>query len=250
LPKTTEKAQPPSTRSPGSRPLLSAEDLTEHGRQEALKVAAERRQAAQTALERAVGRAGVPRRFWGRDFDAYHALLSEQQAVFAVCRGYAERFDESIAEGRCLILVGGPGTGKTHLACAILETVIRRGNTGLFITVSESLRAIRHAYSPRAMRSESEAFALLTEPDLLVLDEVGVAVGDAEKRRALLFDMLNRRYADQRPTILIGNLTADELEEYLGERIMDRLLEAGSAVVPFTWESYRRQPHARPNDTA
>jgi len=224
--------------------------LAERGRQEAIKIAAERQQAAQTALERAVGRAGVPGRFRGRAFDAYHALLSEQKVALAVCRGYADRFDESLAEGRCLILVGGPGTGKTHLACAILETVIRRGNTGLFVTVSEALRAIRDAYSPRAMRSELEAFALLTEPDLLVLDEAGVAVGDAEKRRALLFDVLNRRYADQRPTILIGNLTAGELEEYLGERIMDRLLESGSAVVPFTWESYRRQPPARLNDTA
>jgi DNA replication protein DnaC len=40
--------------------------------------------------------------------------------------------------------------------------------------------------------------------------------------------------------ILIANLTAAELERYLGERIMDRLLESGSALVPFTWGSYRR----------
>jgi DNA replication protein DnaC len=66
----------------------------------------------------------------------------------------------------------------------------------------------------------------------------------------MLFDVLNARYANQRPTILIGNLTADELEEYLGERIMDRLLESGSAVVPFTWESYRRRGAVRRQDAA
>jgi DNA replication protein DnaC len=48
------------------------------------------------------------------------------------------------------------------------------------------------------------------------------------------------RDPEQRPMILIANLTAAELERYLGERIMDRLLESGSALVPFTWGSYRR----------
>jgi DNA replication protein DnaC len=43
-----------------------------------------------------------------------------------------------------------------------------------------------------------------------------------------------------RPTILIGNLTAAEMEEYLGERIMERLMDLGSIMVAFTWSSHRR----------
>jgi DNA replication protein DnaC len=105
------------------------------------------------------------------------------------------------------------------------------------------LRLIRDTYSPRAQRSESEAFALLTAPDLLVLDEVGVAIGNDAKRHALLFDVLDTRYAEMRPSILIGNLTVPEMEAYLGERVMDRLLELGSATVLFTWPSHRRGKH-------
>ena len=56
----------------------------------------------------------------------------------------------------------------------------------------------------------------------------------------MLFDILNERYGAQRPTILIGNLTGQELTEYLGERVMDRLLERGGVLVPFTWGTYRR----------
>ena len=203
-------------------------------------MAVDRRRAAQTQLERAVGRSGIPRRFLDRTFAGYTVRTPVQRQALAVCRAYAKRFDEVRRRGGCLLLVGGPGTGKTHLACAILAEVIRAGHTGLFMSVSAALRLIRDAYSPRAQRSEIEAFALLTAPDLLVLDEVGVAIGNEDKRRAMLFDVLDTRYAEMRPSLLIGNLTTTEMEAYLGERIMDRLLELGSATVPFTWPSHRR----------
>jgi DNA replication protein DnaC len=57
----------------------------------------------------------------------------------------------------------------------------------------------------------------------------------------MLFDVLNDRYGELRPTILIGNLTAAEMEAYLGERIMERLMDLGSITVPFTWSSHRRR---------
>ena len=221
--------------------MLSAEDLAAIGRREALQLAAERRRAAQAQLEHAVGSSGIPPRFRDRTFDGFQADSEAQREALAVCRRYAQRFGRLRGRGSSLLLVGGPGTGKTHLACAILAEVIRAGYPGLLISVSGALRMIRDAYSPLAERSEMETFALLTTPDLLVLDEVGVAIGNEAKRRAMLFDVLNARYGEMRPTILIGNLTAAEMETYLGERVMDRLLETGSAVVSFTWSSYRRR---------
>ncbi len=205
-----------------------------------MRFAAERRRAAQQQLERDVGRCGIPKRFLDRTFAGFEAVTDEQRQALAACRAYAEDFEQVRLRGTCLLLAGGPGTGKTHLACAILADVIRAGHTGLFMAVSAALRMIRDAYSPRAQRSESEAFDLLIAPELLVLDEVGVTIGNATTRRAMLFDVLNARYGEMHPTILIGNLTAAEMEAYLGERIMDRLLELGSAIVPFTWASHRR----------
>jgi DNA replication protein DnaC len=234
--------RPPSSASPGCpNRTWSISELASISRHEAEALAAAREQASQGRLEQAIGRSGIPRRFAGLGFAAYHAEGTEQRRAVAICRAYAGRFAETRAAGRSLLLTGNPGTGKTHLACAILAEILRGGHTGLFVTVSEALRLIRDAYSPRSIRTESEAFALLTGPDLLVLDEVGIAIGDATKRKAMLFDLLNSRYGDQRPTVLISNLDEAGIGEYLGERIMDRILEHGSALVPFTWGSYRRR---------
>jgi len=188
-----------------------------------------------------VGRSGIPRRFLDRTFGNYAAPTSGERHALEVCQVYADRFKQMRESGGGLLLLGGTGTGKTHLACAILAQMIQSGHTGLFLTVSAALRVMRDASSPRGQRTETQALALLTGVDLLVLDEVGDTIGNPFTRRAMLFDVLNDRYGEMRPTILMGNLSYAELQRYLGERIMDRLMEPGSAMIPFTWPSYRQR---------
>lgn len=73
---------------------------------------------------------------------------------------------------------------------------------------------------------------------MLILDEVGVQFG-SEAEKLILFDVLNERYERCKATILLSNLTATEVKDYLGERVMDRMREDGGKVVVFDWESYR-----------
>jgi DNA replication protein DnaC len=129
LPTRITSPEPPrSIRSPGSTPLLSAEELAAFGRREAARFAAERRRAAQVGLERAVGRSAVPRRFLERTFENYRAATPGQRQALAVCRAYANGFEQTRRRGGGLLLLGGPGTGKTHLACATLARVIHAGH--------------------------------------------------------------------------------------------------------------------------
>jgi DNA replication protein DnaC len=78
----------------------------------------------------------------------------------------------------------------------------------------------------------------MTDMDLLILDEIGVQFG-SETERNLLFDVLNERYEDCKPTLLLSNLPKQDVAKYLGERVMDRLREDGGRVVVFDWESHR-----------
>ncbi len=126
-----------------------------------------------------------PERFRGKSFDQFQAVTPKQQQILGTCRTYAERVAADRGQGANLLMLGGPGTGKTHLSCAILAHAIRGGRTGLFISVSAALRLVRESFGPHAQRTESEALALLIQPDVLVLDEAGIGIGKDEKRPAI-----------------------------------------------------------------
>jgi len=185
-----------------------------------------------------MGRSGIPARFADRSFANYDAKEQGQRIALSVCRAYAEAWPEKSAQGASLVLTGSPGTGKTHLACAIGNTVLRDHFAGvLFATVSAMLRAIKETYRKDSPRTEQDVIDRLATPDLLIVDEVGVQVG-SEHEKLLMFEVLNERYQNMRPSILISNLSVDELEAFLGHRVMDRYRECGS-VLAFDWQSHR-----------
>lgn len=211
---------------------------------EEAQAAEDARKQAEAAAERnrrvagLFGRAGIPPRFADRTFDGYRTDGRGQKLALSVCKAYAEAWPEKRAGGASLVLTGSPGTGKTHLACAVASHVVQEHLSAvLFVTVSAMLRAIKETYRKDSERTEQDVINRLCEPDLLIIDEVGVQVG-SEHEKLLMFEVLNERYQSMRPTILISNLSVDELEEFLGHRVMDRYRECG-AVLAFDWDSYR-----------
>jgi DNA replication protein DnaC len=183
---------------------------------------------------------GIPARFIGRDFAGYRATVPGQKIALSVCRAYADTWPDKLATGASLVLSGGPGTGKTHLACAVAGSIMHDHLASVsFGSVATLLRQIKDTYRKDSTRSEQDAIDELVRPKLLIVDEVGVQVG-SEHEKMLMFEVLNTRYQELRPTILISNLNAKELEDFLGQRVMDRYRECGS-VLAFEWQSFRGQ---------
>lgn len=135
--------------------------------------------------------------------------------------------------------LGDAGTGKTHLACAIGNHVIRNcGGQARFSSVAEINRLVREAKSFNSTVSESEVIEAFAAYDLLIIDEVGVQSGTEAESRAL-FDVFNERYQNLKPTILISNLNAEDFVAAVGNRIADRIKEDGGEFLFFNWESAR-----------
>lgn len=193
----------------------------------------------QYRIAQQLGAAAIPSRFTDRSLDGYEATTERKQKALASCREYAENFDKHHRDGRCLMLMGLPGTGKTHLACGIANYLIRqRGRTAVYRTVGGMLIDLKSSYDRQSEHSESQVMDGLTKPDLLVLDEIG-ATKPTEFEMATLFAVINARYEQQLPTLIVSNLAPKELHTAIGERCVDRLREGGGIVVGFDWESKR-----------
>ncbi|MGH8073676.1 MAG: ATP-binding protein [Lysobacter sp.] len=201
----------------------------------------------QEEIEARVGAAGIPLRYLEYTFDTFPLTDPLPRAV-TILRSYANRWQSVRPRGISGLLVGGAGTGKTGLALCVAHAVMRsEGATVAFMSAYGAVRHQRDTWGRRG-RTEREALDDLLAPDLLILDDVGTSVGsDAEV--SMLFEVLNGRYQERRPTFLTSNLPMDDyevngqkrpgLKTYLGPRVVDRFRDDGSFTLTFDWPSLR-----------
>ena len=194
--------------------------------------------------------------------------LLQKDALAKVTRyylDYAARKDSRHTndKGLGLLLTGGNGTGKTHLAVAVLRKLAETaGVQGQFWDYHELLREIRNSYNPSTAFTEYEMLEPVISMELLLLDDLG-AWKMTDWMNDTLFYILNKRYLAQKPTIITtnypdGEASRQELEaagttlrsEYLvdriGYRLRSRLLEA-CAVIRLTGDD-RRKLACQPNN--
>lgn len=206
--------------------------------QEFSRKAAQAERQRQARIESMIQRSGIPTRFKDRTIDNYEAVDSGEHHAKEVSAWFASTWPERLVAGTSMIFVGSPGTGKTHLAAAIGNHLLRQGVSVLFTTASDAMRQIKSTYDKDASMSEAHAIEIYTSPRLLIIDEVHVQTGSDHERR-LMFEIVNRRYENVLPSIIMSNLAFEKLQEFLGDRIVDRLREGGGKLVKFTWKSRR-----------
>lgn len=192
--------------------------------------------AAQRRMEDRLDVSGIPLRFRDRTFATFQASSPEQERAREIAQDFADHFDRHRKQGTFLVFSGNPGTGKSHLAIAAGQAVLNR-STVAYLRVSDMIRTVRGTWRRDAERSEDATIRTLGDVGLLILDEVGVQSG-TDNEQNILFDVLDRRYANCRPTILLTNLPSKEFREFVGERLFDRMKEI-AVWVPFKWDSYR-----------
>jgi DNA replication protein DnaC len=118
-----------------------------------------------------------------------------------------------------LMLQGGYGCGKTHLAAAIANFTVEMGVPTLFLTVPDLLDMLRFSYDSEDTTFE-ERFNEIRNASLLVLDDFGTqnATGWAQEK---LFQILNYRYINKLPLVVTTNLSLDEIEARIRSRLAD-----------------------------
>lgn len=194
------------------------------------------KQENEDALARArIFRTGIPEKYLQKGFKNYRVNNDGQREVLECVQDYARDFP---CQGKSLGLIGGTGTGKTHLACAAGMEILRRGYSVRFITALSLLREVKSTYAPNSPLKEIEVIDIFCAPDLLIIDDIGIKT-ESETDRSIIYEVVNRRNLDNKPMIYTSNLSLELLRESVGDRVLSRLCEGGSEVLLCQWADYR-----------
>lgn len=211
---------------------MTPEEIAEHDAEIERR---ERQQAAQEKIER-YQKSGVPERYFKESLDTYK-INNEMQTTAAKA---VTNFINAVkcGEFKSLVMVGNAGTGKTHLACAII-----REAGGKYRTAPDIVEEMRRAKSFTANDTEADIIKYYGHVPLLVIDEIGRGIA-ATDEKYMLYQIINARYNKFKATVLISNHKKADFLQYIGVAAADRLVESAE-ILELNGESYRIELRAQ-----
>ena len=190
----------------------------------------EREQAKRERLEQFI-KSGVPERYRLESLETYKTDTDEQKKIFAVVKSFIQAIKRKLF--KTLVMLGNAGTGKTHLACAMI-----RECGGKYRTAPEIVEELRRAKSFSAAETEEQIVNYYGHVSFLVIDEIGRGINAADEKY-MIYQLLNARYNTRRPTVLISNFNKADFLAYIGVAAADRLVESAE-VCEMNGTSYRQ----------
>lgn len=154
---------------------------------------------------------------------------SQLKGFTEALRGVEERLGSSFL----LILCGARGRGKTQLACEAIKATCRMGRSARYTTLFRVISCLKATFEDR-YRSEADVIDEMVKPRLLVIDEVGKTT-QSDYTQSTLFEILDRRYAALKDTIIISNHSEAELNDQIGASILRRADETGGVIDVSGW---------------
>ena len=171
---------------------------------------------------------GLPPLFKKKTFDNYN--INNNLGAFNQAKEFVDNFPET----KGILFIGSVGVGKTHLAASIVNEMNNNLYSTYFGNVVDIMAFVKSTYNKNSSLTEIEAINIMTEQiDLLVIDDLGKE-SNTEHNLALLYQIINKLYENEKPLIITTNFGAVDLNKKLGERaqvIISRISSMCSPIV-------------------
>lgn len=186
--------------------------------------------------------ARIPNSFALCSFNNFLERSIKHKEIRRAAIEYAQGWEKRRQDGGGVLMAGTPGNGKTHLAIAMIRHIIQfHQNYARYSTAQDFIADISSVYGNAQGLTEAAQVASWVRPSLLVLDEIERIQGTRHDRN-LIFHLLRERRQRCKPTVVISNLSLEDLEAVLDKATMERIMD-GSLVLLMQMESERRPAH-------
>ena len=166
------------------------------------------------------------------------------------CQKYCDISSDALKNGYGIYIYGPSGTGKTHLTACICNELINQCRQCLFTNFFEISKLIRSTWG-KSNTSAETVIRKIGEIDFLFLDDLGTEKlqknGEDNWLQEQVFDIINKRYNNKKPTIFSSNHSLSELitDRGMMQKTVDRIMEMSTAIIKVDGQSYRPKKRER-----
>ncbi len=172
--------------------------------------------------------ANIPRRYQACRLDNFEVHNDSHRDALKISRQFVKNYP---AQDVGLVFIGPCGVGKTHLAAAIIQELMRTKDAScIFYDFRDLIREIQSTFTSESTLSESDVIAPVFQSEVLVLDELGAKRTSAWVEETVFY-IINHRYNHKKMTLFTTNYPDTEDEEDKrdsfykkgGESLIDRI---------------------------
>lgn len=166
--------------------------------------------------------------------------------AFKRCKNYCEVSSKVLEEGYGIYIFGDKGTGKTHLTACMVNELVSQRRPVLFTNFFEISKLIRGSYN-KSNETEADFINKISTVDFLFIDDIGSEIFKKNDEdswlQGIVFDVINKRYNNKKPTVFTSNHSLQELISQRGlmSKTVDRILEMSNLILKIEGKSYRME---------
>lgn len=164
------------------------------------------------------------------EFDKANFNLFEDKKMMKTLYSKMQKWCLSDFDKTIILLSGNTGVGKTHLTKCMANELIKRHKLVLLTTSFSMHQDFMKSYSTRDLEEKQKLLSRYLNAEILFIDDLGTELRNPNITISYLYQVLNERRINKRPTVITTNLNLNDIYDYYDERIFSRIADKTTSI--------------------